>query len=64
MTHIDNRVVLTEYSYTGLTGNVYHPYLINGKWRLILGYYSFEEIAVMCNIPEDDAVFLKLKYAG
>lgn len=57
-------VELTEYSYTGLTGTVYHPRFENGAWRLIFGYYTIDEIAFMCDIPEEDILFLKLKYAG
>jgi hypothetical protein len=60
-----NKEVLTEYSYTGITGNVYHPEFVNGHWYLPPTVkVSFWHMLYLCNVPEDEALILKLKYSG
>ncbi len=57
---------LTEYVYTGITGAIYHPTFKDGKWYLG-GLYSdltFYDIIYLCEIPDDEALILKLKYGG
>lgn len=57
---------LTEYAYTGISGEVYHPSFKDGKWQLCgINYdYSFYDIIYLCRIPDDEALILKLKYGG
>jgi hypothetical protein len=59
----ENETVLSEYKFTGLSGDTYHPRVQNGQWALILPC-SFYDIVYWCNIPDDEALILKLKYGG
>lgn len=56
-------VVLDEYKFIGLTGQVYHPRVAASQWALILPC-SFYDVVYWCNIPDDEALILKLKYGG
>ena len=59
-------VYLTEYRYTGLTGNIYHPYYYDGKWYLVPGIsVGFLDMAALCGIDDAEVLsFLRLKYGG
>ena len=57
----EDEVEFPEYRWTGMTGTVYHPRFAAGKWFLI-NEMDFNDIALLCGIPADDAVLLKLKY--
>lgn len=59
-------IIFKEYSYSGLSGYSYHPSFYNGMWYLspLPFARSLEEIALLCKMTEDEAVFLKLKYGG
>ena len=46
-----------EYSWRGMT-----PFYQN-KWYLD-GWRSLEEVANLCQIPDDEAIVLKLQYGG
>ena len=61
----EQETVLTEYSFTSITENVYHPTFSNGTWYLIGKFpRSLKNVAYLCNIPDDEIVLLKLKYGG
>jgi hypothetical protein len=61
----ENEIVLTEYSFVGLSSAIYYPTLRDGKWYLVGGLArSFSQIVALCDIPEDEAVMLRLKYGG
>jgi hypothetical protein len=61
----EQNTVLKEYSYTSITDQIYHPIFKNGVWYLVGAEpRNLDNIAYLCNIPDDDAVFLKLKYGG
>ena len=65
-------VVLTDYVWVGLTGEKDHPMTWNDRWyfvnaddHLIYGYgreFSFDEIVYLSKMPEDDRLFIILKY--
>jgi hypothetical protein len=58
-----DKIYFSQYPYVGLSGDVYHPYTENGKWYIVPHReVSLERLAILCRIPEDEAVFLKLKY--
>ena len=60
---MSDRIFFTEYTYTGLTGNVYHPYFDNGNWYVIPhNPTTFLNMVYLCRIPDEDALLLKLKY--
>ena len=61
----EQETVLTEYSFTSITDTVYHPIFKDSKWYLI-GVFprSLNNIIDLCDIPDDEAVILKLKYGG
>jgi hypothetical protein len=61
---MDKEIVLMDYTYTGITGGRYHPSYKEGKWYLMPGSapVSFLWIVTLCNIPEDEALIIKLKY--
>lgn len=62
--------VLTDYTWVGLSGEKYHPMICAGKWYFVnsedyLLYgreFSFEEVVYLSKIPEDDRLFIVLKY--
>ena len=62
----ETETILTEYSYKAISGTVYHPVVKNNKWYIINDQFSrtFFEILYLCNISDEDAVALKLKYGG
>lgn len=61
----EQEIVLTEYKFVSITGSVYHPTFKNGKWYLVGGLpRKLDNIAYLCDISVEDAVFLKLKYGG
>jgi len=56
---------IDECKYVRITGMVYTPYVRDGKWYVIPGHpVSFLQFVYLCNIPEDEAVILKLKYGS
>ena len=59
-----DKIHFPEYTYVGMSGIKYHPWFENGKWHLGIGKFAFEEIALLCGIPEDESVYLKLKYGA
>jgi len=59
-----DKIHFPEYTYVGMSGFKYHPWFENGKWHLVLGASGFDEVAILCGIPEDEAVYLKLKYGA
>jgi hypothetical protein len=61
----EQETVLTEYSFTSITSQVYHPVFKSGVWYLV-GVFprNLDNIAYLCNIQAEDIVFLKLKYGG
>ena len=63
---VDNRIFLTEYTYTAISGRTYHPSIKNGEWYLLPGAHPTDFLIVVwkCNIPDDEAMLLKLKYGG
>lgn len=61
----EKEIILKEYSFVSITDTVYHPRFCNGKWYLVGGLpRKLDNIAYLCDIPVEDAVFLKLKYGG
>jgi len=61
----EKEMVLTEYSFVSITKTVYHPTFKNGKWYLVgMLPRKLDNIAYLCKIPDEEAVFLKLKYGG
>jgi len=57
--------IIEECKYTGITGLVYTPYVQDGKWYVIPGYpVSFLHFVYLCNVPDDEALILKLKYGS
>ena len=61
----EKAMVLTEYKFVSITGNTYHPYFANSKWYLVGGLpRKLDNIAYLCDIPEDEILMLKLKYGG
>ena len=61
----EQETVLTEYKFVGLSSATYYPTFRNGKWYLVGSLArSFSQIVALCNIPEDEALILKLKYGG
>lgn len=58
-----DREYLEEYTYTGISGTTYTPYVLNGAWYVV-GHnpVSFWDVVYMCNIPVDHALLLRLKY--
>lgn len=64
------KILLTEYSFTGLSGTTYHPCYENGKWSFkpikgvgVAGMdLTLDEIIRLCKIPGVEATFLKLKF--
>ncbi len=61
----DTKIVFREYEFVSITENVYHPTFKNGKWYLV-GQLArpFNNVAYLCDIPDDEAVILKLKYGA
>jgi hypothetical protein len=61
----EQNTVLQEYKFVSITGSVYHPIFKDSKWYLV-GVFprTLDNIVHLCNIPDEDAVFLKLKYGG
>lgn len=58
-------VVLTEYSHEGISGTIYHPCVTDGIWSLgYLSHISLYDVALLCLIPDDEVLLLKLKYGG
>lgn len=57
------KVILHEYVYIGLTGTQYTPYVEDGVWY-ILPYIptTFWNLVLKCNIPDEEATLLRLKY--
>jgi hypothetical protein len=61
----ERATVLKDYEYTGITGEVYHPVFKDSKWYLVDHLpRMLSNIIHLCNIPEDEAVILKLKYGS
>ena len=64
----DTRIEFPEYTYISLSGYYYSPvFNTQGEyWTLVTSgnIMPFEKIALLCNIPPDDAVMLKLRYGG
>jgi len=46
------------------TDSVAYPIVVEGIWWLAGRVYSIEEIGAKCFIPEDELLYLKLKYGG
>jgi len=61
-----DRIFLKEYSFKGLSGQTYHPSIKDGRWYLLPGAHPTDFLIVVwkCNIPDDEAMLLKLKYGG
>ena len=56
---------ILECKYTGITGMVYTPYVRDGKWYVIPNHpVSFLQFVYLCNVPDDEALILKLKYGS
>ena len=58
-------IELTEYSYKGLSGNIYHPRFKDGKWWIFGDWMdpcTLEYMARLCKIPEEEVIILKLRY--
>jgi hypothetical protein len=56
---------ITECKYVGITGMVYTPYVMDGKWYVIPNNpVSFLHFVYLCNVPEEEAIILKLKYGS
>jgi len=56
-----------EYPYiSGMAADPYvcYPIVVEGIWWLDGRVYSIEEIGTKCSIPEDELMFMKLKYGG
>jgi hypothetical protein len=66
MQELDLENVIVEYAYTGITGQIYHPTIKNGKWYInpLNGPVTFYDVVYLCRIPDDDALMLRLKYGG
>ena len=61
----EQETVLYEYSFVGLSSSTYYPSFRNGKWYLVGDLARpLSQIVALCNISEDEAVILKLKYGG
>ena len=56
--------ILTQYSYIGFSGLVYHPVYSNNKWSIGGMPCSCLTIARLCKIPEDEAIILRLKHGS
>ena len=55
--------IFEDYPYVGLTGSLYIPYVKKGKWYIIPDREcSFSEFVLLCHVPAEDAVLLKLKH--
>lgn len=59
----DGKIYLEEYKFSGISGNVYNPYYCRNQWFVIPGRpVSFLHMIYLCNIPEDEAIMLKLRF--
>jgi len=45
-------------------GYVIVPYLKNGKWYLGSEHISLTRLGIVCKIPEEELILLKLTYGG
>jgi len=60
---MEDRIYIKEYPYVGITGTVYYPYFYKNKWFLVSGReVSFYHLVYLCQIPDDEALILKLKF--
>ena len=66
MQELDSGNVMIEYTFTGLTGNEYHPFIKDGKWYVspMAGPVSFFDVVYLCKIPDEEALMMRLKYGG
>ena len=66
MQEVDSEVIMEEYTFTGISGQQYHPTIKDGKWYVtpMGGPVRFLDVVYLCRIPEDDAFMLRLKYGG
>ena len=56
---------LDGYKYTGITGQVYTPFVENGRWYVLPNQpISFLHFVYLCGVPDDEALLLKLKYGA
>ena len=59
------KVYIEECKYTGITGEIYTPYVQGNQWYVVPGYpVSFLHFIYLCGVPEDEAIILKLKYGS
>ena len=60
-----NVCVITEYMFLEPgSRSYYYPMFTKGKWYLTGISMPLDQVAKMCNIPEDVVLFLKIKYGG
>lgn len=60
---MDRRKYLEDYTYIGITGLTYTPYIEDGRCYLVPGQIvSFWHFVRLCNVPDDEAMLIKLKY--
>lgn len=57
-------ICFDEYPYHSTYNLAVYPVVVDGVWWLDGAVYQIEEIGKMCDIPEDELIFMKLKYGG
>ena len=66
MQEVNYEVVIENYTFTAISGKQYHPTIKDGKWYVspMAGPVTFFDVVYLCNIPDDEAFILRLKYGG
>jgi hypothetical protein len=58
-------IYFDEYYCQNSVGDTFHPMVdFSGNWTINGDKTTLTEIIKLCNIPEDEALMLKLRYGG
>jgi hypothetical protein len=64
----DDKIVFEEYIYKAISGYVYHPEFNTRtqNWSIVYpsNLIALDKLVILCNIPTEEAIFLKLKYGS
>ena len=62
---MDDKEYLKAYTYTGLSGQTYHPYFKGGKWYICDYEVGFFHLAALLQIEdEEELTILRLTYGA
>lgn len=65
---MENVIYFPEWFHTDPMGKIYNLYYVPSTRKWWVSYWSYEltftEVCVLCKIPDDEAIMLRLRYDG